>query len=516
MTLTKSWTHWLVMAGVLLVALALLLPNAHAQVSQASSNPTCADIDVYPSQIPLFVGQETQTVFSVQNNARDDFFIDRVEVWDNVEGIRTEVRGHSSRIPALDFGTIGIWVKGLDSGNQADPKGYVAVFGHFRNNTVCTSSQIGVGSFDLRVQEIRSNSTSYFSTLPSVRGGNRVSYACPNVYADVPVEWNMANGDEFLARLVNDSDYRVTFFFGGDGVSASPSGVSVPAKSEFEQSVRIRSDRRIASMGTIIQSAGCSGTKWTRIENPSVKREGLNYGPSTTDAYGYDDPVPVAPAMVSTDTDRVTVNATARSDSNGYDVAITLLNEGNRPVNGFLNALVPEGWIVSGAKNVTVPANGQQSAGLRIVPPAGQTDATNAIVAFGSGSTKVLAPVTLAAMEPEQSVGLSFAGLFALGSDTVGFLTGNGWIVLLLILVVAWLFIENERKRAVVEPWMKNQPNPALQKEQLQTKAQAPVLSDHATHPDYPSARAHSGEPSSGSSTHAHGVMTPRVGPAGQ
>ena len=447
----RGW--WVLFAGIALVALALGAPLARAD---SFANAQCSDIQVEPSQIGVLPGSETQTVFSIRNAGPEAFYLDRVEVYDNVEGIVTEAQGHSAKIDSQSFGTLGVRIRALDSGNRSDATGFVAIYGHFGGGLSCGPSQVNITSFPIRFESVVPASSSASFASSDFIGGNRVSYACADVFASVPADWDLAQGDSFLARLVNDSDYRATFYFGGDGVDASPSGISVPAHTEYEETVSISSTKRVAWMQTQIANAGCSGSKWTRVLNTSVQRPGAISYPASFPA----NPQPIPP------TSNVEISARASTDRDRYSVAVLLVNMSSSPAQGELNAMVPDGWKVAGAGLVQLSGGESRTVNLNLIPAELPSQSQDVLVSFTSGSDRVFSHVTLEPLAVSNSSGASsnLAGFFSLASARfMGFIL-SWWLWLLALIIVVWLFWQSNKNRADIEPWMTTKANAALQK----------------------------------------------------
>lgn len=437
LNVSRGW--WVLIAGLFLVVLALAAPGAKAQFV----NARCADISVDAGQVFVPVGSEFETVFTVSNNGPEDFFVDRVEIFDNAEGIVTQLNGHSTRIDAGDWGTVGVRVHALDRGDNADPMGRVGVYGHFSGGLTCGPSAVSEVSFPIRLESFgsrdRAGSASFFTT--STLSGNRVSYACPDVFASLPGEWSVSdNGSSVFVRFVNDSPYRASFYFGGDGVRVSPSGISVPAKSEFEREISIESNERIAWLQTVISNSGCSGSKWTRVFNDGVvRRPGVSYPPVRAPS----------PAL----SEVLTIRAQAL-DGNALAVGVTLWNNGDVPFDGSLAAVTPDGWLVGGEGSLFLPAHESRSVELAFLPDEAIREPVVIGISFVRAGEQVSTQVTLMPLSvSETGRGTNLAGFFSLSA-----LSANlGWIVLvLLVLAIAgWLFSKGRESYGIKEPWMK-------------------------------------------------------------
>ncbi len=398
-----------------LLFLALLVQCVFAEAS-------CSDIQLSTSTVRVERGSEKTEYFFIDNHSSERFFVDSVEVSDNVSGIIAMENGFDRTIEAFSYGVIGVRVKALEDVSVSRAQATLRVRGHFLSGRECTFQNLGTRNFDIIVEERPTSGHVSSSQSPMFR-------SCPGVVLDNPTEFS--TGSDYLRLYIdNDTNYRVAIRMHGEGLTVNPSVISVPKYTDFTEYLWVDSDRAATWPHYDVDSPVCSGLEGTRVFK----------GESTLSAPG-------TPVSIEHLSDIVDLKVETRSTDSNLTAIVSLENKSNETVSGKLLFDISGGdWTIEGNRDVSIPPREKIVREFALVPKQPVTQSVSGKVSFRV-EEEISKNFSIVPLQTEtgQNAPRAPTAFFALYSLVFG--SWLFWLVLLIVVVmVVWLFVQGRKR----------------------------------------------------------------------
>jgi hypothetical protein len=364
----------------------------------------CSDLRLEVYDVAVKENAKASFTFYLQNNSREQFYIDRVSAFDFEEEIATDAIRWDSI--AESFGNAAI-VVGIEAYEKTDEEktAYLQVRGHFLSGKVCHYYLL---KSDFKVE-----------VVPEIKELETVSDRkyCELFELEIPESVAIENLGtvDFTVKNYTNQDVLISVY--AEGATLETTSYFIPAKTIAEKKLVLASCEREALISFTIDMGAC-GTmqKYLHVVNLASQEE------------------PVS-------AEDVEIDYTINEEDSTYVLDVTLRNKSNHPVEGILFADVPDDWNSDSYEVFLAPLS-EEKLKLRIKPSAEAKGTASFDLVFAYDGVSKTKEVVLELGEKAQP----FAGLFTLALTSIF----AGMVVLFIVLIIGTFASRKVRR----EPWM--------------------------------------------------------------
>ena len=181
----------------------------------------CSSIEFSVNDITVGKGKTETKNFVIENSYRERFYIDLVEIYDESGEIKAESNGYDKTVYSNGIGTVGVKVQAYDDAETGKERAYIKVEGHFRNGATCRMED---NEEMFYVNVVEEEEDDYVPpALP------RYSDYCSGFFLTVPTQKTVQGSGTINLRIENNTAYRATVRFYGNGLDVDPSVLSIPS-----------------------------------------------------------------------------------------------------------------------------------------------------------------------------------------------------------------------------------------------------------------------------------------------
>ena len=225
----------------------------------------CRDLDIGISNLEVERGDTVTKNFVLENNSHERFYVDFVDVYDRSSEIRSESNGYDKKILAKAVGTIGVKVRAYEDAEIDDYKAYIAVRGHFQGGDSC---RLSGNEEDFKVEVVEEEEETEF-VVPALP---RYSDYCRGLIFSAPATKTIQQGSTISLNIENNTAYRATIRFKGEGLEVEPSLLSIPAGFKKDNyTISVFANNTPTTLNYEIETYNCMTKKSTRIVSTTVQ-----------------------------------------------------------------------------------------------------------------------------------------------------------------------------------------------------------------------------------------------------
>jgi hypothetical protein len=212
----------------------------------------CNNLTIETFTVRLNSGETVIKSFKLKNDSPQNFVVDFVDAWDYSGFFQVSEQNWDSIVESNDSGKINVKIKAHSTEQNKSGTAFLKLRGHFTNGIVCTSSEIGTKSFEVKVKGSLSDSE---------------TSACSAFELIVP-ETKTVLGEELFNILIdNPSNKTGIIFLNGENLSIEPQTILIPAFEEFSSTIKVKLLNNLQGiLNYEVQLSGCPVLlKQTRI-----------------------------------------------------------------------------------------------------------------------------------------------------------------------------------------------------------------------------------------------------------